>query len=185
MIQLGLIGKNGAGKSAVCAHLVSQGFCAISLSDIVRETAKKLNREATRENLIQTGNELKAEHGPTYLATESYKKAQKTSGNVVFDSIRNTEEANYLKSLGVHLIGIDAPLKIRYDRIHARAHDTDHVDFDTFKQQDELENSGNSSGQNINAAFKLCKSVINNHSDLENLHTQINTLLKEISHATS
>lgn len=185
MIQLGLIGKNGAGKSSVCTFLVSKEFLAISLSDIVREEATKAGLELTRENLIHTANRLKSEHSPHYLAEESYKKSSNTSQPIVFDSIRNKEEALYLQTQGVHLIGIDAPLELRYKRIQLRAHQTDFVDFETFKLQDELENSGKSSGQNISAAFKFCETIINNEADVTHLHSQIESLLRKVSHATT
>jgi len=174
-MKIGLVGKNGSGKSVVCDYLKDQKkYTVISLSDIVRETAAAKGLEATRDNLIATGNELKATFGQSILAERSIKKV-KSAENVVFDSIRNVAEVKLLKKAGVHMIGIDAPIEVRYERIKQRQRASDLVDFDTFKKQDEKESAGQSSGQNLNASLSECEAVFQNNGPLENLFTEIET----------
>lgn len=181
-IRLGIIGSNGSGKSAICEILTDSGFSVFSLSDIIRELTRKKNLPLIRENLIETGNQIKQEKGMDILAKMAIEKFPISSNlNIVFDSIRNPKEVIYLKKHGVVMIGITAPLKLRYERIKKRLNDTDNVNFETFKEQDEREQFGRSSGQHINEAFKLCDFVIDNSESITELKEKLTTLLNTIS----
>ena len=68
---IGLTGKNAAGKGEVAEYLKKKGFSYFSLSDILRDEAKKRNLEPTRENLIPLGNELREKFGPNFLAKKA------------------------------------------------------------------------------------------------------------------
>jgi dephospho-CoA kinase len=180
-IKLACIGSNGSGKSTVCNYLKSKGFLCISLSDIVREVATQKRREHSRDNLILTANEIKDEYGLDFLASESIKKAENDMNTkVVFDSIRNPNEVNYLKKHNVHCIKISAPVELRYERISNRGHGTDHIDFETFKKQCEREESGESSGQHLTAAMDLCQHSIENAGDQHELFQQIENIITDI-----
>ncbi len=174
MLAIGLIGRNGAGKSSVCAFLRDQGFSVLSLSDCVRDEARRRGLFLDRDTLTMVGSQLKESFGKNILAERTFAEACKNQWKaVVFDSIRNKQEASYLKENGVVLWGIDAPLSLRYQRIVSRNSDTDRVDFETFQEQDEREALGISSGQHIDAAFELCDIVIQNDSNLDMLHTKL------------
>ena len=177
MIAVGLIGSNGAGKSAACQYFRQKGFVVISLSDVVRAAASAKGLPLDRDHLVRVGNALKAEHGDHYLAKVCYDQATPTQP-VVFDSIRNVAEARFFKENGVILVGIDAPITLRYQRISARQSSTDQVDFETFAAQDARENEGKSSGQYIDAALKECHTVIQNTKDLHTLHHLIDQFLR-------
>jgi len=178
-MYLGLIGTNGAGKTAICDYLKEKkGFAFFSLSDIVRSEAQKRGLAQTRDNLVQTGNDLKSKNGLAILAQLSFEKAQNNPNpNIVFDSIRNIAEVQFLKEKGVRMIGVDAPVELRYQRIQARKRESDMIDFETFVKHDERENSGVSLGQNIKESLAQCEVVINNTGDLQNLLIQIDQIL--------
>ena len=180
-LKFGLIGKNGSGKSTVCQYLKDKGFTVISLSDYVREKVKSLGLEPSRDNLVNTANALKAEKGQTALAEMAYERYVSLGGqDIVFDSIRNIPEIEYLKSKGVVICGIEADIEKRFNRITERQHGTDNVDLDTFKQHDQRENSGESSGQQINAALALAEIQINNEGNLDALYEQIDEKLLRV-----
>lgn len=152
----------------------------ISLSDIVRDEAVARQLELSRDQLTSLANSLKSTFGMDVLAKRSVEKAHAQSASrIVFDSIRNVAEAEYLKQAHVYLVGITTPLELRYERIRARGHGTDQVDFETFKRQDEYENTGISSGQNINATLGHCDIIVYNDSTLDSLHHQIDNIIKE------
>jgi dephospho-CoA kinase len=175
---IGLVGTNSAGKSTVCDLLKAKDYTVFSLSDIVREETAHKGLPSIRENLIKIGSELKTKNGPAILAIQSFQKVldQKLS-KVAFDSIRHPAEVQYLQEQGVIIIGIDAPIDLRYQRIKLRQKDTDKIDFATFKKHEELEMNGQSSGQNLTACFKLCSTIIINDQDLKHLEQQIEKAL--------
>ncbi|MFA5879158.1 MAG: AAA family ATPase [Candidatus Margulisiibacteriota bacterium] len=176
---IGLVGKNGAGKTSVAEYLVSKGFSFYSLSDIVREEATKNNLALSRENLIVTGNELKKKIGEAVLAKRTWEKASlENEPLLVFDSIRNVAEIDYLKAKGVKIIGVDAPIELRYKRIQERKRDSDHLDFVTFVKLEEYESNGKSFGQNLNETFKKADFILENNSTLDDLHQEIDQLLR-------
>ncbi|MBT3580814.1 AAA family ATPase [bacterium] len=171
---IGLVGTNSAGKSTICDLLKAKGYTVFSLSDIVREEAAHKGLPSIRENLIKIGSELKTKNGPAILAQQSFQKVlDQNLTKVAFDSIRHPAEVQYLQEQGVIIIGIDAPIELRYQRIKLRQKDTDKVNFATFKKHEELEMNGQSSGQNLAACFKLCSTIIINDQDLKHLEQQI------------
>ncbi|MEK9657860.1 MAG: AAA family ATPase [bacterium] len=179
MKHLALVGKNGSGKSSVCQYLVrSHGYRDYSLSDVLRVKLQAEGLPLTREHLTVFSNSLKEKEGPACLALHCYDLAV-SDGHTrfVFDSIRHPEEVRYLKSKGVFFIAIRVDLKQRYERIKKRKRDSDFVDFSTFKDQDDLESSGASSGQHLDACLDACDFSLDNSMDLLHLETQIDTLL--------
>jgi dephospho-CoA kinase len=175
---VGLIGKNGSGKSTACSYLGSKGYTVISLSDYVREKAGRDGGTLDRDNLTETANRLKSELGDDVLARKAIEQWSSLGvERVVFDSIRNTSEISFLKSKGVRIVGISADLKERFSRIGKRQHSTDQVDFETFESHDQRESTGESSGQNIDAAFEMSDDVILNDGDLVDLHEAIDALI--------
>ena len=179
MLKLGLVGTNGSGKSSLCAYLSQKGFDVFSLSDIVRQESLLLGNGLDRDTLIKTGNNLKLSFGLDVLAVRSFEKAQASLGDVVFDSIRHPAESRFFLEKGVKLIGIDAPVDMRYQRIFARQAATDCVSFDTFKLQDALENEGLSSGQHIHQTLQDCHVIIHNTGSITDLFSEVEGFLAD------
>jgi len=175
---IGLVGTNGAGKSAVCDYLSHIGFTVVSLSDIVRAELRHRQKPETRDTLVQTANDMKGQFGMDVLARRAYHESiEKDRPSIAFDSIRNLDEIIYLRDKGVSFLGIDAPIELRYDRVWLRKRASDLLDFETFKSQDARENTGQSAGQNIFRAFQECRTIIQNVGDLEGLHTDVKQFL--------
>ena len=181
---IGIIGRNGSGKSSACDYLNTLGFNVVSLSDVVRYHAKKQCLDMDRNTLTALANTLKTERGLAYFAEASVSHA-KQEQKVVFDSIRHPLEVDYLKRHGVLFIGIDADLQDCYERIIARKKGTDFVSFDEFKAQDAYEMSGKSSGQHIDACLNQCDFRIKNNHTLGNLHTQLDDIIRNMTKDTT
>lgn len=177
-IKLGLVGTNGSGKSSASAYLVEKGFVWISLSDVVREEVRRQGLAESRETMIATANTLKGTHGQAFLAKAAFERAEAHGHNqVVFDSIRNEAEVAYLAQHGVRMIGVDAPVALRFSRICARNRAGDDLDFTTFKKLDDQENLGTSSGQNIYAAMEACQEHLINDGDLADFLQNIERII--------
>lgn len=183
-IRLGLVGTNGSGKSSASAYLVEKGFVWLSLSDVVRDVVSQKGLPESRETLIATANQLKAEHGQDFLARSAFAAAQKLGHpRVVFDSIRNIAEVQYLVGHGVQMIGIDAPVPLRFSRICARNRQGDDLDFETFKRLDDQENHGQSSGQNIYAAMAACQEHLTNDGALTDFLATLDRIIDAVGDA--
>jgi dephospho-CoA kinase len=180
-VFVGIVGRNGSGKSTLCEYLESLGFVRLSLSSIVRDHVKNLGLKQERNTLISYANSLKATRGLDFFARETLQQAtQLNHTKVVFDSIRNTSELNFLKSAGVTMIGIQVPIDIRFQRIQTRQHETDFVNFDEFLEQDRKESGGNSLGQDLDDTYAQCDYFIDNSSDLSFLKEQADKVLLKV-----
>jgi len=178
---IGLTGKNAAGKGEVANYLKIKDFVYYSLSDALREEATKLGLTHSRETLINLGNQLRRKNGPQYLAQQINNKI-KEDKNFVVDSIRSPFEAKELmKNKDFLLIGIDAPIKLRFERLLERNRAGDAKTIEEFKQQEEKENTSNETAQQLDATFALAGKIINNDGSLEKLHKKIDELLEEIN----
>jgi dephospho-CoA kinase len=176
MIKIGLVGRNGSGKSSVCEYLAQKGFLVYSLSDSLREVAFSQNIPLDRDHLIELGTTLKAKEGSEVLAKRMWEKASLDTHDLsingqVFDSIRLPEEATFLKQKGVHMVAIEVPIQERYQRIRLRNRETDHISFETFQEQEAKEDAGK--GQNLVATRACCEWVWTNDQTPAHLFAQI------------
>ncbi|MEK9727541.1 MAG: AAA family ATPase [Candidatus Margulisiibacteriota bacterium] len=178
-LRLGIVGRNGSGKSSVCDYLKSKGFNVVSLSDVVRYHAKKRGLNDDRITLTQLANELKTERGLDYFAQASIAHA-KHFKDVVFDSIRHPSEVELFQQHQITLLGVDADLKDCYDRIKMRGKGTDFVTFEEFKAQDDYEMSGQSHGQCISDCLELCNVRITNDQDMKTLFHRVDDVLMSL-----
>ena len=177
-IMIGLVGTNGSGKSTICDYLVDRGFQRYSLSSVIHNYVREKGLPTTRDNLVDVSNRLKAQKGQNILAREMFQKAKhEEATKVVFDSIRNPDEVQFLKDHYVTLIGVDAPIEKRYERISARRRESDLIDFDTFRKHDQRENCGESSGQHVFAAMQACENIITNDGSYDDLCEEVDKLL--------
>ena len=124
---------------------------------------------------------MKEKEGLAVLAIRSIALSEELKSDAtVFDSIRNKDEVDFLKSKGVYIIGVTASLEARYERIKKRKRASDLVDFETFKQQCEREYEGQSSGQNIKQAMQECDTVVDNEGSLSNLEDSVKKIIQEL-----
>ena len=182
---LGFTGKNAGGKGEAAKYLMTRGFVYHSLSDALREVATKMGIEHSRDNLINLGNELRKKFGPDYLAKEIYKKirveAKDGSKNFVIDSIRSPFEATELmKGKDFILVGIDAPIELRFKRLRERNRLGDAKTLEDFKSQEQRENLKSDTNQQLDATFQMAERIIINEGSLQELYKKVNGLLKEL-----
>ena len=176
---IGLTSFIGAGKTSICDYLVKKGFVFYSLSDIIREELKAKGKEITRENLQATGNELRKEHGNSVLADKTLEKIEEGK-NYIIDSIRNPAEIEALrKRKDFTLMFVDAPIKMRFDRIMDRKREKDPITFEDFKKVEEKElESSDSASQQLVKCRDMADFIIHNDSSFEELHKKIDELLE-------
>jgi dephospho-CoA kinase len=172
---IGLTGTNGAGKGEVAAYLIKKGYAYFSLSDIIREELEKKGQEITRDNLIKLGNGLRKEFGADILAR---RVMEKLKGKAVIDSIRNPKEIEYLrKQRNFVLLGIDAPVKLRYERVKKRGRNESSSTLREFIQKEREEMQGFEHGQQILKCLEMADFRIINDGSLESLYQKLEEFL--------
>ena len=135
---IGLTGSIGSGKGVVSDFLKEKGFVYLSLSNKVREIGKKRGIEINRKSLQDLGNKLREEDGVGVLSKYILEEINdKNYEKVVVDGIRNPSEIEVLRKLeGFFLVSVDAPQKIRFERIKERYRESDPKTWDKFLEVD-------------------------------------------------
>ncbi|MBI2134463.1 AAA family ATPase [Candidatus Woesearchaeota archaeon] len=184
---IGITGKNASGKGEAASYLKAKGFVYYSLSDELREEATKKGLSHERETLISLGNILRKQNGPEYLAKRINEKIKNElkknkSVNFIVDSIRSPYEAReLLKNRDFLLLGIDAPVGMRFERLLKRGRAGDSKTLEEFKEHEEKENTKSKNSQQLDETLKLAGKIIKNEGSLGELYEKIDELLGELS----
>ena len=179
---IGLTGKNGSGKGEGVKFLQERGFQSLSLSDVLREEAQKQGKSVTREFLVELGNRIRQEFGPGELAERIFARLDPEK-NYVIDSIRHPAEVQVFKRRrDFYLLNIQAPQKLRFERLRQRARENDPRTFEEFLALEAKEAaSAKSSAQQLDQAISLAILTVENGGPLRDLHEKIKQLLLELS----
>jgi len=167
MKLIGVAGTNGSGKDTVGDMLAERhGFLFVSVSDLLRQEAKKRGLPIERQVLRTISAEWRREFGLGVLvdkAIEQYKLGD--YDGLVAIPMRNVGEAQHLKELGGTLVWVDADPGVRYDRIWGRQRTAeDDKTFEEFlaEEQTEMHHSGDSATLNVAGVKKLCDIFLEN-----------------------
>jgi dCMP deaminase len=177
---IGLTGTNGAGKTVTAEYLKSRSFHFHSLSDEIRDELARQGKEATRANLIELGNQLRAEHGPAVLA-ERIKARLRPDWNFVIDSIRNPYEVRALRAArDFRLLKVDAPVELRYERVRRRGGPRAPASFEEFVELERREMaSANPANQQLLATYELADLTVANDGAIEELHSRLDQAVRD------
>ena len=149
---------------------------------MIREEAQRRNLPPEREHLIRLGNEMRETAGPGALAKGILAKLGARS---VIDSIRNPAEVAVLRGLPRFvLLGVRAPVELRFARSLQRARVGDPMTLERFKAREEQENSSDLTAQQLDATFALADHYLDNDGNLDQLDARLRGLLEEIGVAT-
>jgi|TARA_B100001971_G_C18086492_1_gene481179 dephospho-CoA kinase len=179
---IGLTGSKAGGKGEVSDILKEKGFLYESLSDRVREEAVKRGMENyTVKELQNIGDELRRKFGDGIWAKKTLEKVD-VGKNYIIDGIRNLGEIEELKkSENFILIAVDAPQKVRFERILKRARISDPKDWETFLEMDERDiKSKEQSGQEVGKCMEMADVKIFNSGSLEELKDEIRKTLENL-----
>ena len=158
--------------------LAARGFAVHSLSDVVREAAAAGGLAPSRDNLIATGVRLRSAEGPGVLAARILPRL---AGRAVVDSIRGPAEVAVLRTLPVFvLIGVDAPMPLRFERSRLRGRLGDGATLEEFERQEERENASAETGQQLRRTLALADRVLLNDGTIADLHARAGALFEEI-----
>jgi|SRR5665213_2166010 len=183
---IGVTGTNGSGKGEVAEYLSKEkGFKHISARAFIVREIEKRGLPVNRDTMNVVSNDMRARFGATYFMEEMFQEVH-DGEDVVMESIREVPSANFLKSRGGFLIGVNADQKIRYERAVLRGSSTDHVDFDTFVAQEEKEmQNPDPAKQNVGGVMKIVDVTLHNNTTFEAFHAEIDAALEEFKRKES
>jgi dephospho-CoA kinase len=188
-LVIGITGTIASGKDVVARILKDKNFQVISLGEVIREELKSKGLETNRKNQQDLGNELRKEFGGQVLAERALKKFQSYDAPLVINGIRNLDEITYLKENSeFKLIGVDAPIDIRWMRVQARNRDADLLNHDRFFIDDARDKGFNEplNGQQVGMCLVHSDFLINNDEEftgpIENskLFKEVNEIYRKI-----
>ncbi len=182
MVYIGLTGLNAAGKGTVSDYFVNKGFIYYSLSDIVREKATALGLDHSRTSLIHCGNLLRHELGSAALAKVITERiSQDPDKDYIIDSIRNLSEIEELRTLkNFHLIGVDAPVKLRFARSKTRGRASFENTLEDFISVELKENSSDPKKQQLLECMKAADITIHNDKGIKELNFALGSLMSTL-----
>ncbi|MEK6952559.1 MAG: dephospho-CoA kinase [Nanoarchaeota archaeon] len=186
---IGLTGTIASGKGTFSSYLKQKGFNYITLSDLVREEARKKGLEIQREILQDIGNSMREKYGKGFWAKKAIEKIN-LNENWIIDGIRNLGEIEELgKVKGSIIIGIDAPEDIRLRRLEKRnkskeegRKDSDPKAIEDMKRLEKRDRGFHEPeyGQQVLKCLELANFKIINDSSLEEFYKKIDGVLGKI-----
>lgn len=183
MIIIGITGTLGAGKGTIVELLTREfGFHHYSVRGFLIEEILKRELPVNRDSMVSTANDLRAKNSPSYVTDCLYEMAREQGENSVIESIRTPGEIASLHAKGnFFLFAVDADPRIRYERIYARGSETDAIDFDTFRSNEEREfTSDDPNKQNLRACIEAADFTFMNEGSIEDLFSEVRKVIAEI-----
>jgi len=184
---IGITGTFGSGKTTITNHLIKRNFKFITISDLVREKAKKQNLPIERKILQDLGNKMRKLYGKNYWAKKSLERIN-IKKDWIIDGIRNPGEIEEFKKIpNFILISLDAPLEVRIKRILGRKKTkskrkySDPNDIKEIKKLEERDRGINESpfGQQVMECIKLADYKINTNKSIKETIKIIDKILSK------
>ena len=178
---IGITGTIGAGKGTVVSFLKSKGFAHYSSSGILKDLLAERGLPQTRTHMSPLADELMSNY-PGGVLHFSHERAQKDGAqNYILEAIHSQSEADYVRSIGGVIWGVDADLEKRYERTIKRGEgEKDQVTYEQFLEHAKREDEGQSErGNNIRAVLDLADVVLTNNGTPEELFAQVEKALKK------
>ena len=183
MITIGITGTLGAGKGTIVDYLIQhRGFVHYSVRAFITEEIKRRGLEVDRDTMTLVGNDLRAQHSPSWIVEQLYEQAQASGCNCIIESVRTVGEVDALRGKpNFYLFAVDADPRVRYERVVLRGSETDHISFETFvaNEQREMDND-DPNKQNLRVCIERADYRFDNNGTRDDLNEQVERVLGEI-----
>lgn len=177
-IILGFTGLIACGKGTAAQYL-KEKYAAetFRFSTMLRDVCSRLYMEHSRDNLSGISTVLREFFGQDLMAKVMAKDVENSQAElIVVDGIRRMDDVKYLRALpNFKLVSIESDMKTRYERLLNRGENSDDQNktWEEFVTDHQLETE-----LTILDTMKVADVVINNDGSLEDLHKQLDELVK-------
>jgi len=179
-IILGFVGPLAAGKGTACKYLTEHYDAIIyKFSSPLRDVLARLYRDITRENLQNLSSSLRQTFGDDLLASVIAGDVKTgTAAFMAVDGVRRLPDIAHLKDIsGFALVSINADQKTRWERMTRRGENADDA---TKTLEQFILDEQKEAEIHIAEVAKTAQFSIDNNGSLDQLHTQIDNIIKTI-----
>ena len=179
---IGIAGTLASGKGAVVEYLKTKGFAQYSSSGSLKEILTERGHPHTREYMSSLAEELLDTYKGGVLELNLQRAKKDRAKDFVLEAIHRMSEADFVRSVGGKIWGVDADLRIRYDRTLARGDgEKDAVTLEQFVESSAREDEGKRQvTSNIKSVIASADVVFMNNGTLEELYAQVDAALAKL-----
>lgn len=183
---IGISGTDGSGKDSL-GHILRDefGWFFISVTDLLRDEARKRGMPLSRSTLKLISSEWRAKDGLGVLvdkALTGYQAQPKEYKGLAMASLRNPGEVDRVHDLDGQVVWLDAPIELRYQRAITRNKGSeDQVTFEEFQAEEAVQMRKTGDETTLNLSVVKAKAdifITNDGSSLENFKQEIKKALR-------
>lgn len=180
-IVLGFAGEIAAGKGTAAGYVEEKhGGKKFSFSTCLRDVAKRMHLEESRENLQKLSTMFRENFHDNILSEVVFEDIKEEGGEIVaIDGVRRLADIEYLKKLeSFRLVYVEASMEKRHERIIKRGQNSDDIGktFEEFKKDHERE-----AEQQIKELKNHADFVVDNDGSFEQLYGKLDKIIIKLT----
>lgn len=174
---IAVIGPIASGKGTAADYFVKKGFKQITMSDFLRQEARRRKVHPSRTYFRKLQAELRKHYGQNYLVQKAIDKVRNSKKEkFVIDGLRDFREAKFAKKkLKLKIILINANPLIRFKRQRDRARHGFSKTYHEFLHEDAKENAI----FDFHKTMKLADYEISSNQGKEFMYKELGKLTKK------
>lgn len=177
-IIIGLAGEMASGKGTISGYLEKKyGAKTYRFSDVLRNILKILYVEESRGNISDLSSVVRKTFGEDIISKAAAENIKEIDNEIVIlDGARRPDDLKYLKEMPeFKLVFVDTDIDNRYERIIKRGENLD----DNAKTPEEFKRDHEREAESQASVLKnMADIIINNNGTIEDLHKQVDEILK-------
>lgn len=176
---IGITGPIGSGKDTAAEYMAHKlGVSVWQISAPLKDKVREAGLVVSRENVMDMGYKIAAEHGEDYLAKLFLEQAGELG---IVSGIRQLKQIEYLKTNSdFTMIAVTADGALRFARVQARGTVLELPTLVAFLAHEEHENTDPQSPMRLFECMKQADYTIKNDGDLESLYKKVDEVLEKL-----